>query len=262
MFKDDLFSKFIDFTVNGKRKLKGYNTGAYIIEFVGKDYAETETVEQRFNRLQMEIAELEQDIQNGGVSIIFFSEIENINFQEKPEINMNLTKEHIQMLSKQLEKVKIKESAGVSNKKNVKAVKESKNGGVETFNSIALDSLVISDFEARLDKLEQNLGIIGLSNPILTSGSVAAAIDDLKTRVDSLNSVDLESIETRLNKVMILQSQSQEKVSDEFTTKVNELYGKIVQIENSNDLLDGVVLRLRTLAKLHEQGTFLFSVGF
>uniref|UniRef100_A0AC34QUJ1 Dynactin subunit 2 n=1 Tax=Panagrolaimus sp. JU765 TaxID=591449 RepID=A0AC34QUJ1_9BILA len=223
----------VDFTGNDKKKLKGYNTGAYIIEFVGKEYPEAETVEQRFNRLQMEIAELEQDIQNG---------------EEKSEPKMNLTKEHIQILAKQLEKVKFKETAG--SHKDVKTVKEGTNASFKPFNNIAADSVVITDFEARLNKLEQSLGVIDLSNPILTSGSVAAAIDDLKTRVDSLNEAKLKSVEERLNNVVALQNQSQ---SDEFTRKVNELYEKVVQIQNSNDLLESVVLRLRTLAKLHEQ---------
>uniref|UniRef100_A0AC34QUS2 Dynactin subunit 2 n=1 Tax=Panagrolaimus sp. JU765 TaxID=591449 RepID=A0AC34QUS2_9BILA len=241
----------VDFTGNDKKKLKGYNTGAYIIEFVGKEYPEAETVEQRFNRLQMEIAELEQDIQNG---------------EEKSEPKMNLTKEHIQILAKQLEKVKFKETAGshkdvktvkegtnaktAGSHKDVKTVKEGTNASFKPFNNIAADSVVITDFEARLNKLEQSLGVIDLSNPILTSGSVAAAIDDLKTRVDSLNEAKLKSVEERLNNVVALQNQSQ---SDEFTRKVNELYEKVVQIQNSNDLLESVVLRLRTLAKLHEQ---------
>ena len=70
LFSSSIY-KISDFTVDGHRKLKGYNTGAYTIEFVGREYPEPETPDQKFNRLQMEILELKEELQDGGVRFTF-----------------------------------------------------------------------------------------------------------------------------------------------------------------------------------------------
>jgi len=235
----------VDFTVDGHRKLKGYNTGAYTIEFVGREYPEPETPDQKFNRLQMEILELKDELQNGG---------EN----RKPDIG--LTEEQISELSRQLEEIQlIKAGGGASEKKGEKVIKTA--DGKSQFGKLSLDALVISNFEARLNKLEKALGSVDdvSGNLIATSGSVSNAIDDIKTRVNSLNPTILEQTENRLNALMAKQKQENEKAdpNKEYVEKVNEIYKMVVNFQNSNELLNNVVKRLKTLAVLHEQaGTF------
>ena len=136
--------------------------------------------------------------------------------------------------------------------------------GKSQFGKLSLDALVISNFEARLNKLEKALGSVDdiAGSPIAASGSVSNAIDDIRTRVNSLNPTILEQTENRLNALMAKQKQENEKAdpNKEYVDKVNEVYKMVVNFQNSNDLLNNVVRRLKTLAVLHEQGLFVFLI--
>uniref|UniRef100_A0A914ZF72 Dynactin subunit 2 n=1 Tax=Panagrolaimus superbus TaxID=310955 RepID=A0A914ZF72_9BILA len=224
-----------------RRRPKGYSTGHYVIEYVGPEFDQSETPEQKYNRLVMEISELKEQVDNGN---------ENV----KP--NINLTKEHLDQVMKQLETIILKKAN--SDTPILKASTMDSNHSTTTPGSSNLDSLMIARFEARVQKLEEALGTVDHSvNEFITPGPLVNAIDDLRLRIESLNPSNLEAIETRLNSALAKQNQIQEKkdVNDELTEQVNEIFKLVNKFRDSSQTVSAVVKRLRALAQIHEQAS-------
>jgi DNA repair exonuclease SbcCD ATPase subunit len=221
-----------------RRRPKGYSTGHYVIEYVGPEYDQSETPEQRYNRLVMEISELKEQVENG---------------QENATPNVGLTKEHLDQVMRQLETINLKKA-----NTDTQILKVSMPSKTTSTGSSNLDSMMIARFEARVRKLEEALGTVDYSaNEFISPGPLVTAIDDLRLRIESLNPSNLEAIETRLNSALAKQNQIQEKkdVNEEFTAQVNEIFNVVNKFKDSNQTVSAIVKRLRALAQIHEQAS-------
>ena len=65
---------FSDFAkkFDNRPRPKGYSTGHYVIEYVGPEYNQPETPDQKYNRLLMEISELREQVEYGQVILSFY----------------------------------------------------------------------------------------------------------------------------------------------------------------------------------------------
>ena len=248
---------FLDFSsFDNRRRPKGYTTGHYVIEYVGPEFDQSETPEQKYNRLIMEIAELREQVEHQQVGFLFkLLKLTGI-IQENTKPDIMLTKEHLDKVMKQLETINLKK-ANADAPVLKAAMDESKQPSTVAGSSSNLDSMMIARFEARIRKLEEALGTVDYSaTEFITPGPLVNAIDDLRLRIESLDPSNLESIETRLNSALAKQHQANERKdgNDELVKQVNEIFNVISKFKDSNQTVSVVVKRLRALASIHEQG--------
>uniref|UniRef100_A0A7E4VK43 Dynactin subunit 2 n=1 Tax=Panagrellus redivivus TaxID=6233 RepID=A0A7E4VK43_PANRE len=224
----------VDFTgLSTRRRPKGYSTGHYVIEYVGPQYDEPETIDQRYNRLLMEAEELQAQIAS----------------KESTTPDVAVNKSHLDYLTKQLEKIDIAVAAG----KAPSPASDSDTASATSADGHAVTPAALARYEARLSKLERALGTssdqsIGIPEPIYT------AIDSLNLRLDAMDPIKMDSCLTKLNEVLA-QNKALEKKdgTNAVLDRIDEVYKTAVTLSENTPVLEAVVQRLRSLAQLHEQ---------
>ncbi|WKX99406.1 hypothetical protein Q1695_014356 [Nippostrongylus brasiliensis] len=228
-FKDRVLNtRDVDFSDSiAKRRGKSYGSSMYVLEVVGKDYAEPETPEQKYNRLASEIDELAKQLQD-----------ENI----EPSTGVN--ESSIAALADELKAVKVSKATGVAPRSEAKDSK-----------SVAVDSSAnnkLLSLESRIRRIETLVGEVDAGRQ-----PIADAVEDIRFRLDALNPSFVEGMETKLNSVISKLDQVEDKreksVDGEMEAKVNDLLELMSKWDVACAAMPSNLKKLQGLHRLHEQ---------
>nr|CDP93615.1 BMA-DNC-2, isoform d [Brugia malayi] len=225
-----------------RRKRCGYGGGSYVLEVIGPYADETETLEQKFTRLNCEINDLAESLREQKVS-------------EKPDSCVVHEEDLIAMLEtlKALQMNKDDITTCVqSEKKDDKT--ESATRSAE--NSIMSGRLAV--LENRINRLEQMIDGVGYDESMkICKIPIAEAIEDLRMRVQLLHPAHVDGLHSRitqlLSKLQQVEEKKKEKCDSEFEDKVDKLYEMMSRWDVACTGLSSAVKRMYDLRKLHEQ---------
>uniref|UniRef100_A0A914DIQ4 Dynactin subunit 2 n=1 Tax=Acrobeloides nanus TaxID=290746 RepID=A0A914DIQ4_9BILA len=230
-------SKNVDFSdsvVNRRRR--GYGGGQYVIEVVGPEYDEPETLEQKYNRLHCELNELMEAVLK-----------EKENQSEKTSI----TKSDLEELNDVLKAAQVKRTA---KEPTANVPKESNTKLLPTKSHPVGD---LANLEARIQRIEKMLKSDNPDSENLGNTTFSEAVEDLRMRVDALNPIYLDNLESKLNNVLTKLSQVDDKRNErsdvQFEERVNKLYEMVSKWDTQCSNLPSIVKRMHSLATLHEQ---------
>ncbi|KAL6727331.1 hypothetical protein Aduo_009219 [Ancylostoma duodenale] len=228
-FKDrTLNTRDVDFSDSiAKRHGKSYGSSQYVLEIVGKAYAEPETAEQRFNRISCEIDELAQQLKDESV---------------KPTLTVN--ESSLADLADELKAVKVSKSSGSGL---LPSGKETFTPNVDKSANAKLLSL-----EQRVRRIES---LVGSFDP--SRQSIADSVEDIRFRLEALNPSYIEGMETKLNalisKLDQVEDKKQKSVDGEMEAKVNDLLELMSKWDAACVAMPSNLKKLQGLHRLHEQ---------
>ncbi|KAM3724373.1 putative dynactin subunit [Dirofilaria immitis] len=238
-----LSSENVDFSDSiVRRRRRGYGGGSYVLEVLGPYTDETETLEQKFVRLNCEVNDLAEALQAQKVA-------------EKPDASVVHEEDLIAILDtlKALQIDKDNVAASVqSEKRNNKA--EGKILSAE--NNILNGRLAV--LENRINRLEQMIDGVGADESMkVCKIPVAEAVEDLRMRVQLLHPAHVDGLHSRitqlLSKLQQVDEKKKEKGDSEFEEKVDKLYEMMTRWDVACIGLSSAVKRMYDLRKLHEQ---------
>ncbi|CAJ0598773.1 unnamed protein product [Cylicocyclus nassatus] len=228
-FKDStLNTRNIDFSDSiARRRGKSYGSTQYVLEVVGKEFAEPETAEQKYNRLACEIDELAQQLKDETV---------------KPTLTVNETS--LADLTDELKSVKVSKSSGAAVQP---TGKEGAAPNVDKSSNAKLLSL-----EQRIRRIES---LVGTYDP--ARQSIADAVEDIRFRLEALNPTYIEGMETKLNalisKLDQVEDKKQKSIDGEMESKVNDLLELMSKWDVACVAMPSNLKKLQGLHRLHEQ---------
>lgn len=228
-FKDHtLNTRDIDFSDSiAKKRGKSYGSSMYVLEVVGKEYDEPETIEQKYNRLSCEIDELAKQLQENTV---------------KPTLLVNDSS--VAELADELKAVKVSKSSG-----NLPKNKDKKTPSI---NADTSESGKLLSLEQRLRRIESLIGSVDTAHQ-----PIADSIEDIRFRLEALNPSYIDGMESKLNALLSKLDQVDDKrrkvLDDEIETKVNELLELMTKWDVACAAMPINIKRLQGLHRLHEQ---------
>ncbi|KJH47467.1 Dynamitin [Dictyocaulus viviparus] len=226
-FKDrTINARDVDFSDSiAKKRGKSYGSSMYVLEIVGKDYEEPETVEQKYNRLSYEIADLAKQLQ-----------------AIKPSLIVN--ESTVAELADELKAVKVLKSTG-----NILQHKEKSDVSLRADTS---SNAKLLSLDQRLRRIETLVGSVDPAHQ-----PIADCVEDIRFRLEALNPSYIDVMESKLNAVMSKLDQVDDKrqkiADDEMEAKVNELLGLMNKWDVVCAAMPINVKRLQGLHRLHEQ---------
>ncbi|XP_023025073.1 dynactin subunit 2 [Leptinotarsa decemlineata] len=287
---DDAFKKFqgkflhgenVDFSSRISRKLRtGYDARSGEWELMG--HGEMETPIQKYHRLQCEMKELLEEV----------NDLQNNKNEDDP--NCLISSQKVEQSLKQLADLKLEESLGeaivskisdpqgVQIKKLLSQLQQFKDGINENMESdIKTDengivyqfsyrpehgrltqTTRVAELESRLHRLENVLGASSDKLSRLTSatskGSLLEIAEQLSATASLLDSSKLDHIEGRLGALSqkldaITEKKKQLQKDDERDKMVLELYQLVKNTENVTKLLPQTIIRLKALEEFHNK---------
>lgn len=288
---DDAFNKFkgkyvdgtsVDFSSRIEKRIRtGYNAGSGDWEVIGHG---KETPLQKYNRLQCEMKELLEEI----------NEIQKNKTTE--DLSCLVSTEKVEQSLKKLADIKLEETLGeevvqqlsdpegIQIKKLLAQIEEYKATIHEKPESQAetdLESIVyqfaykpgqaslaqtsrISELEARLNRLESVLGASSDKLSRLTAGNSKGTLletaEHLSATASLLDSAQLDHIEGRLGALAqklegIAEKKKQIQHGEEKDQMILELFEMVKNTENVSKLLPKTLARLKALEELHKKAT-------
>ncbi|VDD87952.1 unnamed protein product [Enterobius vermicularis] len=228
------FSDSID-----RRRRVGYGSGAYVLEVVGPESGESETLRQKFSRLSFELNDLLETLQKqekeGGRE-----GSEGIDYNDV--VSMLATLKACQAGSKPTCNVVPKEPS------------------LRAPSQTILDENRFLNLEERLRRVEVFVGGADAADDFSKTEArtgLAEIMEDLRMRVQMLNPSNADGIHARLNQVLAklreVDERKRDKVDSEFEQKVDSLYTLMMKWDEVCTNLPSVVQRVCDLNRLHEQ---------
>uniref|UniRef100_A0AC35TIS4 Dynactin subunit 2 n=1 Tax=Rhabditophanes sp. KR3021 TaxID=114890 RepID=A0AC35TIS4_9BILA len=221
---------------------RGYGGGKYVLEILGSTCDKsTETIDQKFNRLYLEINELTEQIER---------EKESGSDDYKASVNKN----HVDILNDLIQSVAAEKSkcdGDVTEKHSEKELPKKVASEKRNKNDVAY----ISELESRIAQLEKAIGKTDMKNNEVPLVNI---LKNIQARVDSLNIQHSSIIEKKWTDIASSINNSS-KISSEVLEdsknieKLNKLYELTGKWDSACDNLPTLVKRLRTLCALHEQ---------
>ncbi|VDK68974.1 unnamed protein product [Litomosoides sigmodontis] len=235
----------VDFSDSiARRRRCGYGSGSYVLEVVGPYADESETLEQKFNRLNCEINDLAEAVQAQKVS----GKVGACVVHEEDLIAMLET-----LKALQISRDTITTSLG-SEKRDNKAESVTRFDG----NNVVNGRLAV--LENRINRLEQMIDGVGGGydeSMKVCKIPVAEAVEDLRMRVQLLHPAHVDGLHSRitqlLSKLQQVEEKKKEKGDSEFEEKVDKLYEMMSRWDVACTGLSSAVKRMYDLRKLHEQ---------
>uniref|UniRef100_A0A0R3S623 Dynactin subunit 2 n=1 Tax=Elaeophora elaphi TaxID=1147741 RepID=A0A0R3S623_9BILA len=245
-FKGRLLSaENVDFSDSiARRRRCGYGGGSYVLEVVGPYADETETLEQKFTRLNCEINDLAETLRAQKVS-------------EKPDACVVHEEDLIVMLET-LKALQINRDTVTTAVQNEKKDNEAKGATLFAENNVVNGRLAV--LENRINRLEEMIGGVGTGcdeSMKVCKIPVAEAVEDLRMRVQLLHPAHVDGLHSRitqlLSKLQQVEEKKKEKGDSEFEEKVDKLYEMMSRWDVACTGLSSAVKRMYDLRKLHEQ---------
>uniref|UniRef100_A0A915Q404 Uncharacterized protein n=1 Tax=Setaria digitata TaxID=48799 RepID=A0A915Q404_9BILA len=236
----------VDFSDSIARKKRcGYGGGSYVLEVVGPYADETETLEQKFTRLNCELNDLKEALQSQELT-------------EKSGACVIREDDLIVMLET-LKALQINRDTVITSARN-----EKKDNKAEISTTVPVESNIVNGrlavLENRINRLEQMIdGVGGGSDDSMKICKipVAEAIEDLRMRVQLLHPAHVDGLHSRitqlLSKLQQVEEKKKEKSESEFEEKVDKLYEMMSRWDVACTGLSSAVKRMYDLRKLHEQ---------
>uniref|UniRef100_A0A915APQ8 Dynactin subunit 2 n=1 Tax=Parascaris univalens TaxID=6257 RepID=A0A915APQ8_PARUN len=234
----------VDFSDSIARKRRtGYGSGAYVLEVVGPGVDETETIEQKFHRLNYELIELAEAIMTQKEK-----SKENTSTVDESDVIAMLDTVRAVHLNKTAPPAQIEDA--------------SERGASAT--SITQWSNAESRYlalESRLKRLEQlvtgGCDAIDEVTKKMSRTPLVETMEDLKMRIQLLHPTHVDGLHSRINQVLAKMKQAEEKklekMDSDFEEKVSNLYELMTKWDNTCVGLPAAVQRMYSLQKLHEQ---------
>lgn len=278
----------IDFTEHiGQKRRTGYDVRSGNWEMLGEGMKEEETAQQRYQRLQHELRELVEDINQMKDTVqkenkeeqlsptILAKQVENLQ-EQLIEMNMekvlgtatvaNLSDPHNSLQKKLLTQLDSFKQQAISAKPEGKpTVPSSADVAYELHIKPELAKLdvtsKVSDLEHRLKNLENIVGKDKQKLSNLTSQtngkSLLAAVQFLSARMSLLDPAHLDQVEGRmisLQQRLLQVSEKKSQVEDaNKQNEISELYDLLKKTEGMSASLPDIMDRLLALKDLHEQ---------
>ncbi|KAI1724528.1 dynamitin domain-containing protein [Ditylenchus destructor] len=230
---------FSDALTNSRRK-RGYKSGQYVLEIVGKDCGEKETVDQKFRRLRCEVEELMEEISKES---------------EKPECPTSVSKTDLDHLNDLLKAALLKKESPASD---VQQLSKSQINGTATDATKKTPSDVPNAFGLD-DRIKRIENVVYGQNKCsrLHREPLMETVENLRIQVESLNPQYLDGVNNHLNSTIAKLSELEDKRSrshtDDMEEKVEKLYRLISEWDTTCANVPSIVKRLHALSKLHEQ---------
>lgn len=230
----------VDFSDSiARRRRAGYGSGAYVLEVIGSESEEQETLKQKFNRLNYELNDLLETLQKK---------------EDEKDKDVNEGIEHSDIIA-MLATLK----ACQSGSKPIPS-SESKTVKVHPSAQITADESRLLNLESRLRRIEAFVGgadAVDDFSKTEARAPLSEIMEDLRMRVQMLNPSNTDGIHGRLNqllaKVQEVDERRREKVDSEFEQRVDALYNLMSKWDEVCINLPSVVQRICDLHKLHEQ---------
>ncbi|TKR78246.1 hypothetical protein L596_019084 [Steinernema carpocapsae] len=221
------------------RRRKGYGSGKYVLEVVGKEHAdrEHETVEQKFNRIHCELGELAEMVK---------AEKE----AGKPtvqEVDVNDLGQLLEAIQKERISGTIPSESILEKLRNAKQIKA----------PVATNDVDFSNLEARLKRIEKFVSGGQPTAERVTLTPLSETVEELRLRIETVNPTILDGLESKLSTVLAKYQATEEKrqarPEEAFDEKVNNLCEMMTKWDGICMSLPGTVKRLHALTNLHEQ---------
>ncbi|VDN91403.1 unnamed protein product [Brugia pahangi] len=227
-----------------RRKRCGYGGGSYVLEVIGPYADETETLEQKFTRLNCEINDLAESLREQKVS-------------EKPDSCVVHEEDLIAMLET-LKALQMNKDDITTCVQSEKKDDKTESAAPSAENSIMSGRLAV--LENRINRLEQMIDGVGAGydeSMKICKIPIAEAIEDLRMRVQLLHPAHVDGLHSRitqlLSKLQQVEEKKKEKCDSEFEDKVDKLYEMMNRWDVACTGLSSAVKRMYDLRKLHEQ---------
>ncbi|VDN04691.1 unnamed protein product [Thelazia callipaeda] len=246
-FKGRLLSaENVDFSDSvARRKRYGYGGGSYVLEVVGPYADETETLEQKFTRLKLEVEGLVEAMQ-------IKKEL------EKPNTSF-VAEEDLLAILETLKAMQIRRDNASLYFHNL----EKDCNDPESNAAVAIKDNVVNGrlvaLENRISCLEQMVNGPGGSEECekTTKVPIAEAVEDLRMRVQLLHPAHVDGLHSRMTQILSkfqqIDEKKKEKSDSEFEEKVNKLYEMMNRWDTTCTGLSSAVKRMHDLRMLHEQ---------
>lgn len=229
----------VDFSDSLNKKRRGYRSGNYVLEIVGSENKDNETIEQKIERLRFELEELTLLIEkknkkneNGENSVISKNELDSLN---------NILQAAI------LENKECSTSTFLNEKND--------NFDLIKFQNTKVDSAEWRNLDERIKKIEQ--AVIGNVKNRTHYEPLTETIDNLRLQVECLNPGYLEATKNQLSSAITKLAEFDDKRKklsiDDYEEKINELYKLVTKWDATCVNIPAIVKRLQSLSKLHEQ---------
>jgi len=237
-----LNAEHADFSDALTNRHKGFGSGQYVLEIVGRDYTdEKETLEQKFRRLRCELEELA-------------GEVETEKAKKASDVAPTVRKAELEGLNDLLRAATLKLDPTTSSpaaKKSGAPTKPSHEPSATTS-----DTLELRGLDERVKRIEQTVSGDG-SFVRPHQGPLVESIENLRVQVESLNPVYLDGVNQNLSTAISKLNEYDDKRSkmnnDELEQKINKLYDLVSEWNVTCTNVPAIVKRLHTLSKLHEQ---------
>lgn len=232
----------VDFSDSIARKRRaGYGGGAYVLEVVGPEFSEPETIQQRFQRLYYELNELTESL---------ISEKD----EPKEALNAGIEAQDVVAMIETLKSMQTAKPLSPS------AESTTVSGAVQPRGQSCPSEGRFLALEARLKRIEQFVGGADEVDDLSKHAGrvpLAEAIEDLRMRVQLLHPNHVDGVHSRLTqllaKLQMAEEKQSEKTDSELEEKVNRLYEVTSKWDDACVGLPAVVQRMHGLQKLHEQ---------
>ncbi|EFO16078.1 hypothetical protein LOAG_12430 [Loa loa] len=240
-----LSTENVDFSDSiARRRRRGYGGGSYVLEVVGPYADETETLEQKFTRLNCEINDLAETLHAQKVS-------------EKPDACVIHEEDLIAMLET-LKALQINRDSITTSVQSEKKDNKTEGATLPAQNGVVSGRLAV--LENRINRLEQMIDGVGAGydeSMKVCKIPVAEALEDLRMRVQLLHPAHVDGLHSRitqlLSKLQQVEEKKKEKGDSEFEDKVDKLYEMMNRWDVTCTGLSSAVKRMYDLRKLHEQ---------
>lgn len=234
----------VDFSDSIARKRRtGYGSGAYVLEVVGPNVDETETIEQKFHRLNYELIELAE-----AVMMQKEKSKENTSTVDESDVIAMLDTVRAVHLNKTAPPMQIDDAS------------EHGASAAPTAQWANAESRYLA-LESRLKRIEQLVGggcdAVDEVTKKMSRAPLAETMEDLKMRVQLLHPTHVDGLHSRINQVLAKMKQAEEKklekMDSDFEEKVSSLYELMTKWDNTCVGLPAAVQRIHGLQRLHEQ---------
>uniref|UniRef100_A0A9J2PG38 Dynactin subunit 2 n=1 Tax=Ascaris lumbricoides TaxID=6252 RepID=A0A9J2PG38_ASCLU len=260
----------VDFSDSIARKRRtGYGSGAYVLEVVGPNVDETETIEQKFHRLNYELIELAE-----AVMMQKEKSKENTSTVDESDVIAMLDTVRAVHLNKTAPPMQIDDASehGASAAPTAQwANAESRGSDVSHKSEHGASAAPTAQWanaesrylalESRLKRIEQLVGggcdAVDEVTKKMSRAPLAETMEDLKMRVQLLHPTHVDGLHSRINQVLAKMKQAEEKklekMDSDFEEKVSSLYELMTKWDNTCVGLPAAVQRIHGLQRLHEQ---------
>lgn len=278
----------VDFTDSIKKsRHSGYGVTSGEWELLGNGSPETETPQQRYQRLKHEMSELLEEVNNlketsksdenqDQTALVDLSmnveslqnQIVNVNLYDilGTELIANISDPHGTLQKKLVTEIGTFKATDTAKAANKATEDPNKNGITYKIIYKPTDSQKgvsskATDLESRIKKLEALLGSDENKLSLLTTPgqgkTLLSSINYLSSRLNLLDPANLEVVEARLSYLSQHLQQMADKKSQldnlEKQNKIMELYDLAKKTESMSEILPKVVERLESLQQVHDQ---------